>query len=85
MTRTSPVRPPDYHVHTRFSIDSRSEMSAVCEEAVARGLREVAFTDHLNYGPGYPTDHLDLAQYAAEADRCRSAFDGRLVSRPGST
>jgi len=78
MRRPAPVHPPDYHVHTRFSIDSRSEMSAVCEEAVARGLREVAFTDHLNWGPGYPTDHLDLDQYAAEVDRCRALFDGRL-------
>jgi histidinol-phosphatase (PHP family) len=73
----------DYHVHTHFSIDSPSEMQAACAAASARGLAEIAFTDHLNWGPGYPTDHLDPSRYVAEIERCRVAWRGTLAVKLG--
>lgn len=40
----------DYHVHTEFSDDSVYEMEQVVRDAVAMGLDEVCFTDHVDYG-----------------------------------
>ena len=36
----------DFHMHCRFSTDSQAEPEAMCEAAIARGLREICFTDH---------------------------------------
>lgn len=45
-------RPYDMHLHTDFSTDSQSPMEAVADEAVRKGLRGIAITDH--YHPDYP-------------------------------
>jgi len=42
---------PDYHMHTRFS-DGEGEMAAYVERAIALGLPEIGFSDHL-VPPGY--------------------------------
>jgi histidinol-phosphatase (PHP family) len=41
----------DYHVHTKFSVDSDANIETACQTAIARGLSEIAFTDHLDFGP----------------------------------
>jgi histidinol-phosphatase (PHP family) len=50
MDRTS-ARPPDNHVHTRYSWDTAdsSTMRRACERAVAEGLPAIAFTEHLDF------------------------------------
>lgn len=40
----------DYHIHTDFSDDSRYPMEQVVQDAIARGLDELCFTDHVDYG-----------------------------------
>ena len=40
----------DYHVHTQFSDDSEYPMEQVVRDAVALGLNELCFTDHVDYG-----------------------------------
>lgn len=40
----------DYHVHTAFSDDSDYTMEQVAEDAIALGLDEICFTDHVDYG-----------------------------------
>lgn len=40
----------DYHVHTEFSDDSDYPMERVVLDAIDRGLDEVCFTDHVDYG-----------------------------------
>lgn len=40
----------DYHVHTEFSDDSIYPMEAVCRDAIALGIDELCFTDHVDYG-----------------------------------
>jgi histidinol-phosphatase (PHP family) len=42
----------DYHTHTDFSDDSSTPINEMLEGAIARGLREIAITDH--YDPDYP-------------------------------
>jgi histidinol-phosphatase (PHP family) len=45
------MRPPDNHVHTRWSWDTQdsSTMRRACERAVAQGLPAIAFTEHLDF------------------------------------
>ena len=45
------MRPPDNHVHTRWSWDTResSTMQRACEQAVRLGLPAIAFTEHLDF------------------------------------
>ncbi|MEJ7770484.1 MAG: PHP domain-containing protein [Geodermatophilaceae bacterium] len=50
--------PPDNHIHTQFSWDTRSRSSMIraCEQAVAVGLPAVAFTEHVDFIQWGPTD-----------------------------
>ncbi len=73
----------DYHIHTNFSGDSKSEMSAVCETAIARGMREIAFTDHVDYGPDDLPNYFRPVEYLAEIERCRARYGDRLTIRAG--
>lgn len=40
----------DYHVHTEYSDDSAYEMEQVVRDAIGRGIDELCFTDHVDYG-----------------------------------
>ncbi len=40
----------DYHVHSEFSDDSDYPMEEVIEEAISMGMKELCFTDHVDYG-----------------------------------
>jgi len=75
--------PLDYHIHTRFSCDSQAEMAAVCQAAIARGLREIAFTDHVDFGPADPPDYFHPARYLAAIEHCRGEYGDRLIIRAG--
>jgi histidinol-phosphatase (PHP family) len=41
----------DYHVHSDVSCDSHASMSAMCRAALAVGITEIAFTEHLDLHP----------------------------------
>src|SRR3954465_6018335 len=49
--QSTAMRPPDNHVHTRWSWDTQdsSTMRRACERAVAQGLPAIAFTEHLDF------------------------------------
>ncbi len=76
--------PHDYHLHTRFSCDSKAEMAAMCQSAIEWGIPEVGFTEHYDLHPGEACrDWLRLDEWAAELGRCRAQFEGRLTIRAG--
>ena len=37
----------DYHTHTSFSFDGANTPDELCEAAIARGVTDLAITDHL--------------------------------------
>ena len=41
----------DYHVHTEFSNDSIYPMEEVVKDAISLGIKDICFTDHVDYGP----------------------------------
>jgi len=49
----SPIR-VDYHIHTRFSVDSQSSPARCCLAARQAGVEEICFTDHLDVHPVDP-------------------------------
>ena len=40
----------DYHVHTCYSDDSEYPIEEVVKDAISLGLKEICFTDHVDYG-----------------------------------
>ena len=60
----------DYHMHSRVSFDAQETGEAMAKAALDRGLKEICFTDHLDYDPlgkmlGMTFDN---AAYSAEYD-----------------
>ena len=61
----------DYHMHTRVSFDGHDTGLQMAQAAKAAGLREICFTDHLDYDPLGKMGILafDTDTYNAEYDR----------------
>ena len=75
----------DYHVHSDLSFDCETPMRVTCEAAVANGLTEIAFTDHVDFEPVDPsTGYYDSARYWAELDAVRAEYGDRLVILSGA-
>jgi histidinol-phosphatase (PHP family) len=75
---------PDLHIHTHFSFDSKAAPDAVCEAAVARGMREFAVTDHIDLNPldgGY--GYFRPEEQWEALLRCRARWNGRIALRTG--
>lgn len=43
----------DYHIHTNFSIDSDEPMENMIKSAIAKGISEIAVTDHVDFDTKY--------------------------------
>jgi histidinol-phosphatase (PHP family) len=75
----------DYHVHSTFSVDCVVPMEASCRAAVAAGVTEIAFTDHVDHeptDPGYGYYRPD--DYLREVDEVRAQFAGELTVLRGA-
>jgi histidinol-phosphatase (PHP family) len=75
---------PDYHIHTNFSCDSEANLTEVCEVAIARGLPEIAITDHVDFGPAEPTGCFRPTEYLTAIERCRARYGDQLTIRAGA-
>jgi histidinol-phosphatase (PHP family) len=74
----------DSHIHTTFSVDARAPMVAMVERAIALGLREITFTEHLDLDPSDSgADYLRPTEYLAEIERCRDCYGDRIIIRAG--
>lgn len=52
----------DYHIHTYYSDDSTYPMEQVVKDAINKGITDLCFTDHVDYGIKEDTDKLTPAQ-----------------------
>lgn len=50
----------DYHLHSEFSDDSRTPMEKQIEAAIKKGIGEICFTEHVDYGIKKDWDEDDL-------------------------
>lgn len=64
----------DFHMHSSLSFDSEETALAMAQAAKERGLREICFTDHMDYcrTPNWPNMLFDLDGYSL-------AYDGLTV------
>ena len=77
--------PHDYHVHTRFSMDSQMSMEDACREAIRLGLPQICFTEHVDFVPGDEgVGFFDPGAYFEELNRCRDLFGDKLLVRAGA-
>lgn len=76
----------DYHTHSRVSPDAGDSMTALAEAALAAGLDEICFTDHVEPIVWASTDlrgPYDWSILTAEFDAARAAMGDRIVLRLG--
>lgn len=61
----------DFHIHSRVSFDGHDTGEAMAKAALAAGLKEICFTDHIDYDPlgTMPDMAFDTSVYNAEYDR----------------
>lgn len=69
----------DYHMHTTVSFDGNKGAAEMLAAAEAKGLREICFTDHIDWTPEKDMV-FDTAAYRAAYDDLRS---DRLLIRRG--
>lgn len=60
----------DFHLHTQVSFDGRDTARNMAQAALNAGLREICFTDHMDYDPKNPNHplHFEIAEYNREYD-----------------
>lgn len=70
----------DMHVHTDSSPDGEHAPTLLCEYALRRGLRAIAFTDHCEVNAFY-SEHYDrsIRQAYFEASKARAVFRGSII------
>ena len=71
------LKPVDYHLHTRFSVDSDAEPLALCQRAVELGYGEVGFAEHVDFDPGVGDyGYYDDGAYTQAVEGLRAQFAG---------
>ena len=85
----------DYHAHTIFSDDSEYPMEECVKDAIYLGIKEICFTDHVDYGVKYDLKDLkpeevegkilnvDFEKYFAELDRVRELYKDEISIKNG--
>lgn len=70
----------DLHTHTRNSFDGHYSAMFLCETAFFKGLRAIAFTDHIEIDT-YESGNFDITARQSYIDcaNARSAFRGKLT------
>lgn len=72
----------DCHMHSRISADARAPMAELGEAAIAAGLDEICFTDHVQpfsiFSPE-PNFSYDWDALLAEHGLAREALEGRIA------
>ena len=76
----------DYHIHTNHSIDGEMTIDEVCRKAISLGIKEIAFTDHIDLDwpdPEFDFASIDIEQYILEIDQSKAKYKGQLRIKTG--
>lgn len=76
----------DYHLHSQFSGDSQTTLDAICKAATAKGISEIAITDHMDYSyPAIRPNHqiANIDTYMETITRYQQQYAGMLTIRIG--
>lgn len=85
----------DYHTHTVFSDDSNYPMEECVKDAISLRIKEICFTDHVDYGVKYdlkdfkPEEvegkvlNVDFEKYFPEIERVKELYKGKISIKTG--
>lgn len=86
----------DYHVHSEFSDDSIYDMEDVVKDAIDKGIEEICFTDHVDYGVkrdwnwgdikyrnGEPIANVDYPRYFEKLKRIKEKYNDKIIIKEG--
>ena len=87
----------DYHVHTHYSDDSTYLMEDVVKDGIKKGLSEICFTDHVDYGIKYDWDdprafqtrdgmcfaNVNYPEYAKEIAELKEKYKNQITLKMG--
>lgn len=87
----------DYHVHTSYSDDSSYPMEQVVNDAIRLGIKELCFTDHVDYNikpdwdsgsqiqivGGRPIANVNYPLYTEEIARLKEAYKDQITLKLG--
>ena len=76
----------DSHMHTEFSTDSDAKIQSMIESAIAKGLRAVCITDHMDLEYPFHEDtgkdafQMDLKTYFSELEKWKHGMPEKFRS-----
>lgn len=75
----------DYHIHSKFSGDSNEDLIKIIEKSIELGLKEIAITDHLEYGMKDLSSAWDinLDEYVKEILRLKEIYKNKIKIKLG--
>lgn len=75
----------DYHIHSNYSADCSTPMEKSIEQAIALNLKEICFTEHIDYEYPDPTIdfHLDLSGYDIKIKQLQEKYQDRISIKKG--
>lgn len=87
----------DYHVHTIYSDDSVYKMEDVINDGIKKGINELCFTDHVDYGikrdvddplgpvylNGQPISNVDYPEYYKEYLYLKEKYKDQMTLKFG--
>lgn len=87
----------DYHVHTIYSDDSVYKMEDVIKDGIKKGINELCFTDHVDYGikrdvddplgpvylNGQPICNVDYPEYYKEYQYLKEKYKDHITLKLG--
>ena len=74
----------DYHMHSKFSTDGKAVLAEMIEGALAKGLKKICFTEHMDHG--YPVSEqfpegsweLNVDSYLYDLLKLREQYRDRI-------
>lgn len=71
----------DFHMHSRVSFDGHDTGEALAKAALAAGLKEICFTDHMDYDPLIEKQFMVFSEEAYRAEYDRLEVPGLKIRR----
>ncbi len=74
----------DYHMHSNFSNDSKTDMEDMIKKSIELGLKEICFTDHVDYDLDADDDWgIDYNNYFDKIDYLQSKYKNKISIKKG--
>ncbi|AOR24552.1 histidinol-phosphatase HisJ family protein [Clostridium taeniosporum] len=74
----------DYHMHSNFSADSQTPMEDMIKKSIELGLKEICFTDHVDYDIlENPNVKIDYNKYFEDLNFYKNKYKNKITIKKG--